>query len=136
MSQRITTREMAEAVVTLRGRGMSMPKLARAVAAYLVIERRSKDLDGLVRDMESVMVERGRVEATTRSAFPLSKKSQQAIAELLKAYYDVPVSIRLDETIDSELIGGVLVNAPNVQVDLSMKHRLQQFAATEEHKRT
>lgn len=60
-------------------------KVMDELAALLVSEGRQRELDLLVRDIESAMAERGTVVATVESARALDAATRRAIEELLAA---------------------------------------------------
>ena len=120
MTQR---RELAEALFALVGSSADGKKLAKALAAYLVVERRTKDVNSLLRNLEQLRLTRdGVLEVSAASARPLSAETIKAI----KALFDEK-HIIVHEQQDPSLIGGVRVRAHDRQLDLSVRTRLQRL---------
>ncbi len=127
MSAKISTRQIAAAVLELLDLGRSLATVAESVAYYLIEQRRSKDIDGLLRDLLSLRAERGQVEATASSAFALEPAVRAQLEKLLTEQYPGNPSIAINQVNDPAAIGGVRVDAPDVQLDLTIAHRLQQL---------
>ncbi len=68
----------------------------------------------------------GYIEANVKSAFPLSKASQDALAKTLEKHLNREVHLHVEE--DKSLIGGVLVRAGNTVIDASVSGQLQKLS--------
>lgn len=99
----------------------------REIAAYLLSEGRTSELDSLLRDVVSDWAEAGHVEVTARSARPLSAAVQADIRRKVKKVYPDVKKIVINEVIDPEVVGGVRLNLPNSQLDLSIRTKLNVF---------
>lgn len=98
-------------------------KVASALAAYLVDERRTRELPALIRDLEQLRFARdGVLEATAVSARELTAATRQAIQALLPAS-----KVQLYTEIKPELVGGVQVRALDQQLDLTIRSKLQRL---------
>jgi F0F1-type ATP synthase delta subunit len=100
---------------------------ARELAGYLLTERRVKELDSLLRDVQSDWADAGYVEVITKSAHPLSQTAKAEIDSKVRQLYPDAKQIIVTEAHDAELIGGVQLNLPGQQLDLSVKAKLNQF---------
>jgi ATP synthase F1 delta subunit len=99
--------------------------LARDVAGYLIAERRTKELNSLLRDIEDLEYKQdGVLEVTATSARPLSAEAKKKIATLFDAK-----KVRVHEEINEATLGGVRVRALDKVVDLSVQARLQRLRA-------
>lgn len=99
----------------------------REVAAYLLSEGRTSELDSLLRDVQADWAEAGHVEVTARSARPLSTAVQADIRREVKKVHPSVKKIVINEVIDPEVVGGVRLNLPNRQLDLSIRTKLNVF---------
>lgn len=70
----------------------------------------------------------GVVEAQVRSAFPLSSELKKELSERVKTSTGAKKVI-LHEEIDKSLLGGVVVRAPDMELDLSLKTKLAKLKA-------
>ena len=99
----------------------------REIAAYLLSEGRVNELDSLLRDVQADWAEAGHVEVTARSAFPLSAAVRADIKREVKKIYPSAKQIVINEVIDPEVVGGVRLNLPHRQLDLSIRTKLNSF---------
>ena len=127
---KISRRQLAE-VIGRQSLGVSDPKqLARVVAAYLMdhaassADRYSGSLDSLMRDVMRYRMEHGVIEAVVVSAHGLNPVVLADISDLLRKEYPVAKSVVLRETIDPQVIGGVRLQLPNQQLDMTVKAKL------------
>lgn len=122
---RATTKELAEAVYELT-RDVQGQALSDRVAAYLVSQKRSKELNALSRQLEELRLERDNVvEVKIESAFPLNDAIRAQIAERLRPEFGAAQpALIYHESINTNLIGGVRVLALGRQLDITLKHTL------------
>jgi F0F1-type ATP synthase delta subunit len=99
----------------------------REIAAYLLSEGRVSELDSLLRDVQADWAEAGHVEVTAKSAFPLSAAVRADIKREVKKVHPNAKKIVINEVIDSTVVGGVRLNLPNRQLDLSIRAKLNAF---------
>lgn len=100
---------------------------AREVASLLLADRRTSELDSLLRDVQAEWAESGFVEAITASAHPLSVNIRNDITAQVKRLYPTARKVVITETHDPGVIGGVRVNLPDQQLDLSIEAKLNTF---------
>jgi len=105
----------------------SSKKLAQEIAAYLLTESRTADLEPLMRDILEYRAGRGQVEATAVSAFALSDEVRQELKSLVKSEYPDAKDIQLHDELDSKTVGGVRLDLPNEQLDLTVRAKLAKF---------
>lgn len=124
---KVTRKELAE-IIGERTLHIADPaKLATSVAAYLAGEHKSIDIDSLLRDVMQYRLERGYVEAVAVAAHPLSPTVMTDIKELLKEHFPGSKSVKVDQRIDESLVGGVRIELPRENLDLSVKSKLNLF---------
>jgi F0F1-type ATP synthase delta subunit len=110
---------------TLR-QGLSR-RLAAEIAAYLLTERRTNELNSVLRDVQADWAAAGEVEVIARSAFPLTARAKASISRRLKPLYPKARRISIIETHDPAVIGGVRLNLADRQLDLSIRAKLDTF---------
>jgi len=101
--------------------------LVNEIAAYLLMENITSDLDSIMRDVMQYRFEHGIVEATVLSAHELSKVDLDDIDQVLRAEYPSATTYIVDQKIDTSLVGGVKIEFPGAQLDLSIFSRLNLF---------
>ncbi|MDB5168157.1 MAG: atpH [Candidatus Saccharibacteria bacterium] len=99
-------------------------QVLRELAAYLVTERRTRELDLIVRDIEAMLAAKGTVIADIASARPLDVAIRAEITAMLAAK-----SVQLRETIDETLLGGVRIDTPGKRFDGTIRHKLNALRA-------
>jgi len=114
------------------GHGASK-RLSRELAAYLLTERRTGELDSLLRDVQADWAEAGHVEVVATSAFPLTPAVRSDITRRVKAIYPQAKQVIINEVRDPEVIGGVRLNLPDRQLDLSIRSELNKFKQLATH---
>lgn len=117
-----TRKDIARAVAAQLEAGASTQKLARELAQYLIEERRSGELESIMRDVQALRHETADVlEANVTSAFPLTAQTKAHIAKLLPAK-----KVIMNEQIDASVIGGVRIEAGSTLIDATIKRQLEQ----------
>jgi F0F1-type ATP synthase delta subunit len=101
--------------------------LSREVAAYLLEEGRTRELDSILRDVQGYWAEAGQLEVIAVSARPLSLSAKADIQKKVKGLYPSAKNIIVSEVIDHEVVGGVRLNLPGQQVDFSIGAKLNKF---------
>ena len=95
--------------------------VAQALANYLVANRRTRELDQIMRDIESLRLSReGIAEATAVSAFELSDSTKKEIQSMFGSS-KTQVSYKTDPGV----VGGIRVRALDWQLDLSVANKLK-----------
>ena len=99
------------------------------LAAYLVDERRTRETDLIVRDIESALARRGVMVADVASTTELSSGVRKEIEKFLADTHDIE-SVHLREALDPELLGGVKVTTPEAQFDATIRRKLTTLKAS------
>lgn len=102
-------------------------RFSKEVAAYLLEEGRTGELDSILRDVQVDWAEAGHVEVIAASAHPLSAASKMDIEREVKKIYPQAKIIGVREVHDPEIIGGVRLSLANRQLDLSVEAKLNKF---------
>lgn len=117
--------ELAEVLYGLVKDTADHRQVAQDIAQYLVAERRTNELDTLLREVERLRFEReGIVEALATTARPLSETVKQLIREAFGA------KTRVVEREDKNLVGGVYVQTLDKRLDLSVRGQLSKLKNT------
>lgn len=104
------------------------PKIATEIAAYLIAERRTAELDSLVRDLAQYRADvDGIVEVEAVSAHPLDASAKADIKAKLKSVYPAAKQIIITEQHDATVLGGVRLELANQQLDVSARAKLNRF---------
>lgn len=125
MSTAISRRRLASVVVD-RLASQPRAKVMSELAAYLVEEGLARELDLVVSDIEQEYAERGHVVANITSARALDDTSRSELTQFIEQA-EGATSVELREDVDSELIGGVIIQTPGKYLDGSIKHQLNQL---------
>ncbi len=99
-------------------------QLARELAAYLLETNRTSELDSLIRDVIGARARSGVIEATAVSAHELTPAATSDIKAEIERLYPGAKEIIINERIDIDQIGGVRLELPDKQLDLSVRGKL------------
>jgi ATP synthase F1, delta subunit len=121
------------------------------LAALIVHERREREVDLLVQDIEVELAERGMIVATVESATPLDEATKDAVKRLLSSNSGMEsltsvegrsaaqapevdtsgrsVNVLLRESIDQALIGGFKLRTPTATLDATVLKKLNDLRA-------
>jgi F-type H+-transporting ATPase subunit delta len=102
-------------------------RYSREVAAYLLSERRTGQLDSIMRDVQGDWAQAGFVEVLASSAHPLSAAVKKDIAARIRRLHPKARQVIVTEIRDPEVIGGVRLNLADQQLDLSVQAKLNKF---------
>lgn len=100
---------------------------SQEIASYLLSERRTAELEPLLRDIIDYRAKHGLVEVTAISAHQLSAKDRSDIEQLAQQLFPKASSILLNTQLDLNLIGGVLIEIVSKQLDLSIRTKLNRM---------
>ncbi len=96
------------------------------VVALLSHEKRQREVDLLVRDIQTELAERGLTVTTVESARALTDEARSAIMTLLKKPQTV---VQLSEVVRPELIGGFKLRTPTATLDATIAKKLNDLRA-------
>jgi F0F1-type ATP synthase delta subunit len=101
--------------------------LAREVAAYLLVEGRSDELDSLLRDVMLARATRGVIDVKVVSKYDLTEQVRDDIRAQFRSLYPDAKRIELNEYQDDTVIGSIRVELADKQLDLSVQAKLNKF---------
>lgn len=102
-------------------------QLARSIAAYLLLEHKTADLEPLMRDIMQYRQDNGVVEADVLTAHELTNNIQSEIKQLLKQYHPEAKHVTLHQKHSDSVVGGVVMQLPAEQLDLSVANKIATF---------
>ena len=102
-------------------------QLAKDIAGYLLAEKRTADLDSLMRDIQQIRADQGIVEVNAITSHELSSSSITEIKSTIKKNYPNAKTIIVNPVIDPDIVGGVRLTLANEQLDLSVRSKLNKF---------
>jgi F0F1-type ATP synthase delta subunit len=102
-------------------------EFSQEIAAYLLDEGRVSDLDSLIRDIMDYRASHGIIEVRASSAHELTETIKEDIIAQVKRSHPEAKTIIVSPIRDPEVIGGVKLELPNEQLDLSVRAKLSRF---------
>jgi F0F1-type ATP synthase delta subunit len=107
---------------------LAEPKIADEIAAYLIAEKRTAELDSLVRDLAQYRADNeGIVEVEAVSAHPIDSAAKAQIKAKITDIYPTAKKIIITERHDPEVLGGIRLELANQQLDMSARAKLNRF---------
>jgi F0F1-type ATP synthase delta subunit len=106
---------------------LNKTKFAREIAAYLLDSGRTGELESLLRDIAKDRALEGTVEVIAISSHALSSGDLADIRAEAKKLYPQAKHITINQELDPALIGGVRLEYPDYQLDLSIRSQLNRF---------
>lgn len=116
MTMRLSRRKIARYVAGRLATGDEL--IIEELAALIIEERRERDIDLLVRDIEDQLAQSGITIATVETAKPLSEAVRQSVRKLLGG------DVRLREEVRPELIGGIRIETPTQELDGTISQKI------------
>jgi F0F1-type ATP synthase delta subunit len=123
-----TPRHVIAAALAQRSLGnVNTPKFATEIAAYLLGERRTSELDSLLRDIMQYRADNGIVEVIAISAHPLTAQINTDIEQQMRELYPNAKQIIITPEHDATAVGGIRLELANQQLDLTVRNKLNLF---------
>jgi len=121
-SPRIGRDEMVSLVEALAG-PMGLSKMTANTLGLMAEKRRLFTLPQFVAKLRAMIAaEKGEVEAQVTSAVPLDDEQKTKIADLLRVRFGR--NIKLNTSVDEDLIGGLIVKVGSKMIDTSIRAKL------------
>ena len=98
------------------------------LSAFLISNRRVKEVDSLVRDIEKALESHGTLVAHVTSARSLDSVQQNKIESLLKERYNAKY-VAVDSLTNEDLLGGVIVRTAGDELDSSLRRNINRLKA-------
>ena len=106
---------------------VSSKVLSQEIAAYLLLEGRTGELDSLLRDVMQYRADHGIVEVIVTDAHPISDEVRRDVEGVVRELYPKATQIIVSEQLDPSIIGGIQIELANQQLDLSVRAKLNRF---------
>jgi len=121
------SRQPLAKIMAQRTATVNSKQLAKDIAGYLLAEKRTADLDSLMRDIQQIRADQGIVEVNAITSHELSSNSIAEIKSTIKKNYPNAKTIIVNPVIDPDIVGGVRLTLANEQLDLSVRSKLNKF---------
>ncbi len=118
---------LAEAIAKRTMHVTDAKLLAREIAAYLLAEHRTSELESILRDIMQYRSEHGVLEAEVVTAHSVGDHVNTEVKQLLHAAYPNAKTIHVADRIDPDVIGGLRVDMANEQLDMTVSAKLAKF---------
>lgn len=126
MAARISRRKLAD--YAARELQAGNRNVLRSLAAYLIISRRKREVELLVRDIEAALEASGTVVAQVVSARELSSELKAHITSFIKSQSSAE-TVQLSEDVDESVLGGVKITTPSAEYDNTIKQNINALRA-------
>lgn len=103
------------------------PGFAKEIAAFLLAERRTAELDSIIRDIMQYRADHGIVEVMAISAHPLTDSIRQDIKAQAMSLYPAAKQVIITYKHDKTVVGGVRLELANQHLDLTVRNTLNRF---------
>jgi ATP synthase F1 delta subunit len=105
--------------------GNSSRKVSGVIAEFLLKNGRTNELQSILRDVSLARRESHNiVEVTAVSASPLLARHESEIRKNIKKLYPDARKVIINSKIDESLIGGIKLEFPDRQLDMSVESRI------------
>ncbi|HSX24191.1 MAG TPA: F0F1 ATP synthase subunit delta [Candidatus Saccharimonadales bacterium] len=102
-------------------------RLAQEIAAYLLEERRTAELESILRDIMQYRTDHGVLEAEVVTAHGIKPLILDEVKALLHADYPGAKTIHVGTRQDPSVVGGLRIDMANQQLDMSIAGKLATF---------
>lgn len=96
------------------------------LAALLVEERREREADVLVRDIEAQLAASGHVVVRVEAAYPLDAAARHSVEAMFAGK-----TVHIQETVKPELVGGLRIVTPTQALDQTIARKLETLRMAE-----
>jgi F0F1-type ATP synthase delta subunit len=100
---------------------------AKKIAAYLLINKRTGDLNSMMRDVKKDWADNGIIDVVATSAFPISDRVKSEVKNEILKIYPSAKQIIITENIDESVIAGIKLELTDKVLDLSIENKLNKF---------
>lgn len=123
----ISRRKIAERVATRIAGGEKLDDITKELGAFLIDQRRTKEADLIVRDVETLLLDKGIALVTAIAARELSADTKQSIESIVKDAHSTVRSVYIREVIDESVIAGVRIELPDQIIDATVRAKLDRL---------
>lgn len=126
---KLSRRKLAGNAAARLASGESKKTVLRSLAAYLIDTGRKAEASLIVRDVEAMLMDTGTAIGTVTTARPLTQPALKSIEAFIKDTDAAVKRVVLREHVDETLIGGMVLELPGLQLDASVKAKLDKITA-------
>jgi F0F1-type ATP synthase delta subunit len=120
-------RRVINAIIDMLAMGTPAKQVAKTLAAYLVETKQTRDVELYLKDIESETSRRlGTATVHVSSARELSQATHRRIKQLITDSSGAK-NVEIIETIDPNLIGGIVATTADSELNGSVRAKLQQL---------
>ena len=124
---KVSRHKIAAAIADRIDLARSDKALSREIAGYLLSVKRTSELNSVLRDVMEIRAERGVLEVTAVTAFPLTDRLHGDIEANVRTHFPAAKTVIVSESRDESVVGGVRLELANQQLDLSVRAKLNRF---------
>ena len=129
MAASISRRKLAAYAAAQLAAGTNKTAVLSEVAAYLIEQRRTQQVELLVRDVYAILArDHGHVVADVTAARELSDGLVESITKFVKIQENAQ-AVEVNTSIDPSLLGGVVIKTPSAELDTSIRTKLNALRA-------
>jgi len=122
---KFSRRQVVTALIDMLESGVPVERVAKTLAVYLAESRQTRNVELYLRDIELEVAKRfGQVTAYASSAKQLSAEARRQVERLVKASTGA-TSVETIETVNPQLIGGIVVKTADAELDGSVRTKLR-----------
>lgn len=121
---KVARHTLAEAIAKRTMQVQDRKLLAKEIAAYLLEERRTSEIESILRDIMQYRTAYGILEAEVVSAHQLDQEVLDDVKQLLRSAYPAAKTVHVSHRTDPEVIGGIRIDMANEQLDLTVAAKL------------
>lgn len=124
---RLPRHEIAKVLAERTLGRLNAKHFSEEVAAYLLSEHRTGELEPLLRDVIQYRADHGIVEVIAVTAHPLAVATRSDVEKRVKAVFPDAKQIIISEELVPDVVGGLRLEFPNEQLDLSVRAKLRRL---------
>lgn len=130
MAQKVSRRTIARTVVSrLIAEPQKQAYWIQSLGAYLVEHNLTKQADLILKDIVSELyIQAGELSVDVVSARPLTDQIRMQLTQYLTDRTSAQ-SVQMQESVDPNLLGGLIASTPDFEIDMSVRKQLNQLSA-------
>lgn len=122
ISRRVIARSIADQLLS----GASMRTVVPRLAAYLIEHKQIHQMDQLIGDISHEFSRRQTTRVIVTTARPLAESLRDDVIAKVRSM-EAADHVELEEVVDTQLIGGIIIETPSQRFDASVARDLKQL---------
>lgn len=123
-SRRVLARAVADGI-----EGGADAKIIPKLAAFMLENGMDKHVEEVVGEIQYQLSQRGTVYATVTTARPLAKDLREVAESFVKKQLGAK-KVVIDEVVDPDIVGGIIIETPTFRFDASIARELRKLKIT------